>query len=545
MKKSIITFLALTLFLLLGATHICQAQMLDMDNTRINTDDGNAPQYDEAIAINHQNPDNAVIIWQDMGLVYPRVSVGYTFNGGQSWNEAILHLPGYAMLENPSVGADTNGNFFACMYANDTIPGHPGAIIIIQSADGGITWSEPRIAVTGTSQIFNVMPDMVVDNTSYSSSGFIYIAWVREGVGILPLVFSTQSSDMGHTFLDPVQVSDSTGIVQWPNINIRSAFGNADVDVAWYRQHYPGILFDHSVTEGWTFGRDYWPMVTGAFNDTINGGIEVSTTPVMAADNQNGSGGFEKSYLVYMDSSNSNWDVYCVGITSFLDNTEYIDFSTPVRVNDDPPNNGADHFMPAVAVDETGAIHVAFFDRRNDPNNLLYDVYYSSSSDFGETWTPNVRVSNISSDPSLPSVAGAIGNRIGIAAWGGQVVITWTDCRNGNTDVYVSRMIEIGIKEEPAPLPNDITLDNLYPNPFNSSVEIKYTSISAQQVSVEVVDLLGRHVADLFNGACRAGSNSLIWDGKNSNGHIAGSGVYFVRLNADNRTLLKKAVLLK
>jgi len=86
--------------------------------------------------------------------------------------------------------------------------------------------------------------------------------------------------------------------VLWPTVNIRSAFGNGDVDVCWFRYHYPGILFDHSVTEAWTFGGDYWPTVTGAINNEINGGIVGSTTPVMAADNQSGSSGFERAYLV-------------------------------------------------------------------------------------------------------------------------------------------------------------------------------------------------------------------------------------------------------
>jgi len=119
-------------------------------------------------------------------------------------------------------------------------------------------------------------------------------------------------------------------------------------------------------------------------------------------------------------------------------------------------------------------------------------------------------------------------------------VITWTDARNGNTDVYTSRMIETGITEKPAPFPSGINLDNLYPNPFNSSVEIKYSSKSVRQVKVDVVDLSGRQVANLFDGACQVGSNVLIWSGKSSNDQNAASGVYFVRLIVDRQTLIKK-----
>lgn len=529
----------------MGSANLCLAQLLDMDNTRINTDNGVAAQFNESVVISHQNSDNAVIVWQDMRSGYPRVGVAYTIDSGAIWNENLLDLPAYPSQGDPSAAADTDGNFYVCMIGRDTSAQSIGDIIVLRSTDGGISWSEPMIAVGGSPDYNDVMPKIAVDNTSFSSSGFVYVTWVRYADDISSsLVYSTQSSDFGHTFLSPVQVSDNPGIVRWPNISIRSAFGNGDVDVCWFRSHYPGILFDHSVTEGWSFGHDYWPIVTGADNNEINGGIIVSTAPVMAGANQYGSNGFEKAYLVYMDSSNSDWNIFCSMITSFFDQSEYIDFWPPVRVNDDP-GNGADQFLPAVAVDEQGTVHVAFLDRRLDPNNLLYDVYYTSSSDFGTTWSPNVRVSNVSSDPSEPGVAGQIGNCLGIAAWSGNIIITWTDARNGNTDVYASRMIETGITEEPAPLPGDINLDYLYPNPFNSSVEIKYSSNSVRRVRVDMVDLLGRNVVNLFDGACQAGSNSLTWSGRNSNGQSAGSGVYFVRLAVDNQTLLKKAVLLK
>jgi len=545
-EKSKIIFLALTLSLLMGSGAVCLAQLLDMDNTRINADTGVAAQYDESVAINRQNPDNAVIVWQDMRSGYPRVGVAYTIDSGAIWNEYLLDLPAYPSQSEPSAAADADGNFFICMIGQDTSAQGVGDIIILRSTDGGVSWSEPMIAVSGTPDYHDFMPTMTIDNTPFGSGGFIYVAWVRYANDVsASLIYGTQSSDAGYTFLEPVQVSDNPGVVRWPNVSIRSAFGNADVDVSWFRSHYPGILFDHSVTEGWSFGHDYWPTVTGAVDYEINGGIVVSTTPVMAADNQSGSGGFEKAYLVYMDSSNSNWDIFCSTITSFLNGGEYIDFSPPVRVNDDPIGNGADQFMPAVAVDETGTIHVVFFDRRLDTNNLLYDLYYTSSTDFGYTWTPNVRITNVSSDPSQPPIAGRIGNRVGIAAREGHVVITWTDCRNGNADIYTSRMLETEIIEEPAPLPWEINLDYLYPNPFNNSVAIRYSSKSARQIRVDIVDILGRHVANLFDGACRAGYNSLIWNGRNSDGHSSGSGIYFVRLTSGNQTLLKKAVLLK
>jgi hypothetical protein len=554
--KTITAFTAISLFLMALTANAesipnepgqsAPNQFLDMDNTMVNVANNAGAQYNPTIAINYQNPANAVIVWQDTALAYPRIGFAYTHNGGQAWTDALLNLPSYASQSEPSIAADSNGNFFLCMIAGDTSSQAVSSIIILKSTDGGSDWSQPIIAVFGGSEYHDIMPKMTVDNTPFGSRGFIYVTWVRYADDISSsLVYSTLSDNGGQSFYPPVQVSDDPGIVRWPNVSIRSAFDNGDVDVCWYRSHYPGILFDHSVTESWTFGHDYWPTVTGADNDEINGGIFVSTTPFMAGDNQHQSSGFGKSYVIYMDSSYSNWDIFCMRITSFFNNAEYIDFSWPIRVNDDPPGNSIDQFMPTIAVDETGNIHVAFFDRRNDSGNLYYDVYYTSSADSGNNWTPNLRVSNISSDPTLPGVTGQIGNRIGIAAWSGHVMITWTDTRNGNTDIYASRLMETGISEEPAPIPGDIGLDKLYPNPFNGSVQIEYSSKSTREVKVEIIDLLGRQVVELFNGVCRTGSNTLIWDGKTSDNQTAGSGIYFVRLIGDGQTHLKKAILLK
>ena len=261
-------------------------------------------------------------------------------------------------------------------------------------------------------------------------------------------------------------------------------------------------------------------------------------------DNQSGSEGFEKAYLVYMDQSGLDMDISFSRITSHFDVTEFVDFSPRIALNDDGQGNG-DQFMPSVAVDEQGVVHVAFYDRRNDPDNLLYDVYYTSSTDMGNTWIPNVRVTSLASDPSLPDVAGQIGNRMGIASWQNHTIVTWTDTRNGNTDIYASSLTETGIAEEESPLPENISLENPFPNPFNSSVEINFNSGYAQRIRVDVIDILGNKVKTLYDDVCQAGPNRLIWNGTNSDNHGVGSGTYFVKLTGGDQSTAKKAVLLK
>jgi hypothetical protein len=59
------------------------------------------------------------------------------------------------------------------------------------------------------------------------------------------------------------------------------------------------------------------------------------------------------------------------------------------------PNN----FMPTIAVNKRGVVGVAWYDRRDSPDNLGYNVRFAASLDGGATWLPSVRVS---SAPHVP-----------------------------------------------------------------------------------------------------------------------------------------------
>ena len=95
-------------------------------------------------------------------------------------------------------------------------------------------------------------------------------------------------------------------------------------------------------------------------------------------------------------------------------------------------------------------------------------------------------------------------------------------------------------------LPKDFTLYNNYPNPFNPTSKIKYIIAENSNVQIEIYNLLGQKVADLFNGENNAGVYEITW-----NAEDLSSGVYLIKLNAyglesqKNYCEMKKAVLLK
>jgi hypothetical protein len=49
--------------------------------------------------------------------------------------------------------------------------------------------------------------------------------------------------------------------------------------------------------------------------------------------------------------------------------------------------------MPVIAVNNAGVVGVSWYDRRDHPDNRGWDIRFTASLDGGDTWAPNVRVS--------------------------------------------------------------------------------------------------------------------------------------------------------
>lgn len=90
-----------------------------------------------------------------------------------------------------------------------------------------------------------------------------------------------------------------------------------------------------------------------------------------------------------------------------------------------------------------------------------------------------------------------------------------------------------------------LALSQNRPNPFRSSTAISFSLPARMEATLTVYDVGGRHVATVFSGTLAAGSKEVSWDGRDSRGRPASSGVYFYRLNAGGRILTRKMLLLK
>ncbi|MGA9119882.1 MAG: T9SS type A sorting domain-containing protein [Bacteroidota bacterium] len=89
-------------------------------------------------------------------------------------------------------------------------------------------------------------------------------------------------------------------------------------------------------------------------------------------------------------------------------------------------------------------------------------------------------------------------------------------------------------------LPTATRLEQNYPNPFNPGTVLRFELAKAGEVRLTVLDVLGREVAELFNGRQNAGTHTFSF-----NGTRLASGVYFYRLETPGLVQVKKMTLVR
>jgi hypothetical protein len=128
----------------------------------------------------------------------------------------------------------------------------------------------------------------------------------------------------------------------------------------------------------------------------------------------------------------------------------------------------------------------------------------------------------------------------------GNFVVVWQSFYgDGDSQGCFGRRFAAGTLTSASRSVRPLALSQNAPNPFNPATTIRYTLPAAGAVDLGVFDVRGRRVATLVSGTRLAGLNRAAWDGRDSAGNAASSGVYFCRLRADGRSLTRKMVLLK
>jgi len=89
------------------------------------------------------------------------------------------------------------------------------------------------------------------------------------------------------------------------------------------------------------------------------------------------------------------------------------------------------------------------------------------------------------------------------------------------------------------------SLSQNYPNPFSEGTTIRYSLEEAGPVSIKIYNLSGQLVDVLVDEVQQASTYTVVWDGLDSEGEDAASGLYIYRMSAGNFQSAKKMVLVR
>lgn len=186
------------------------------------------------------------------------------------------------------------------------------------------------------------------------------------------------------------------------------------------------------------------------------------------------------------------------------------------------------------------------------------------SSDDGEHWSPTVGSPGSLYIWAMASVRGTVfaGTQKGIYASsdGG---VSWNNVTSTGTDCPIYALLaddtylyagtsERGVWCRPLKelatsvasvtnvRPSDLSLEQNFPNPFNSTTTIRYTVGHASRIVMRVFNVLGEPVATLVDQVQEEGVYLVRWDAAN-----VPSGLYFVQIRSSAHTRATRVVVLK
>lgn len=436
-----------------------------------------------AIAV---DPTNHQVVAIAEGDVYSGAcSVHISIDGGLSWDP--IPLPEVASEEprcafqnfGPivDVAFDSEGALYYAFNVHDPVD-ERSRVYLARSTDFGTTWDTTAVPsierdVDRGEMGLDASPSVAIDPNDPDR---VHVGWgsnaggwtLREGItegqeyywDILQRVHVASSTDAGQSFGDPVDVGeglrlteDVEGVKPPPQV----LSGNDGEVYAFFGEYSragtrddregeapPASIYMATSTDG---GATYTNKAIYT-QDTPTESSAWTWVPKAAIDRDNGN-----LYVVWEEMSHAGEPVMFAVISS-TDGGET--WSSPVQVNDVEPEREWNYpeSFPNIAVAPNGRVDVVWYDWRDDPtfdasaeepSNAFQDVYYSYSTDGGQSWAPNERVSDRSIDRRVgPYDTGGIRGPLAVAALDPGAYIAWDDTRaateeNQNQDIYFSR----------------------------------------------------------------------------------------------------------
>lgn len=429
---------------------IIQSNKLEPKFLVVNTIDeqGNTTQpmqNESSIAVNPTNPNNLIassVDYRDNSSTWVYVSD----DGGKSWRNINLGkpYPTWRSTNDPSVMFYSDGTGYLMYGAFPSNASGENGVFISRTTDEGKTWTKhiPVIEHKGTMTLDSAFEDkyyVQVDRAKNSTySGHVYTPWKRViALDSATQIVVTKSTNKGDTWSTPIPVSerlagsseDTTFGQSFPLITTGP---KGQVYLVWNHGPKKGIGFSKSLDGGltWTEQRiihNYKEFGTPKF---LSGqGVRHTVKGAVRAE------AYPIITCNYTEGSRSGelylcWSADSIPNVYFSKSTDEGEtWSSPKIVTNTTKN---DQFWPWIAVDPiTEDLAIMYLDSRNDPENILVECFVSYSSDGGETWIDRLADDAQSDLRNNPFTGSSFaGDYSGLDFYNGIIYPSYVDMRN-------------------------------------------------------------------------------------------------------------------
>ncbi|MFZ1322713.1 MAG: T9SS type A sorting domain-containing protein [Ignavibacteria bacterium] len=392
----------------------------------------NSNQQDEVILVRH--PTNPMIMFGSAnttaGSSFGQGSYTTT-DGGITWFGTDL-IPAFGSPSDPGPCIDKDGVIIITTL-------NPG-MAASYSTNNGITWS-PAVNITTQSSDKNFAASD--DAPSSSFYGRSYCVWSNFASGSPPIVISyTTNSGVSWSSVNQINTSVAGHYSQGCDIAIGPT---GEVYVCWaapnsaspFIEDFAGFAKSVNGSANWTVTDNAYDM-NGIRSSSYNGwGVRVNSFPRIGVDRSGG----PRNGWIYIVAS----DVNLAPAGSDADVVIHrssdggVTWSSGVRVNQDPLNNGKVQFFPAIRVDESGGVNVVYYDNRNYPSvGDSCQVYVSRSLDGGTTWTDMLVSDHSWKVKGEAGLGNYMGDYIGITSGSGKLWPFWFDDKSGTMQAWTT-----------------------------------------------------------------------------------------------------------
>lgn len=501
---------------------------VDENGDNIVNDAANEP----SISFNAENPDEIVIGWRQFDNInnsFRQAGYGYSTDAGQTWTFPGVLDPG-VFRSDPVLRCDGQGNIY---YNTLTSQNDQYWTNTYKSVDGGATWEMGTFAQGGDKQW------IAVDRSSGIGGGNIYEMW-NYAYSICPPDNFTRSTDGNESY---ESCSKIPGDPYWG-----TSFVSPNGELYVCGAQWGGFIVGKSST-----AQDPSEMISWDWTVSVNLGGEIIGLP---GDNYPNPVGLLGQTIIAMDSSGGpgHGNIYLLCsvdrfITSdpcdvmFARSTDGgLTWSTPVRINDDL-NNYSFQWFGTMSVAPDGRIDVVWLDDRESFSSFHSALYYSFSVDQGQTWEPNIKLSE-TFDPQIGWPGNPqqkkIGDYFDMYSDETGAHLAWAATFNGEQDVYYSLIVPsyVGVAEKEANGSGIAMLMN-YPNPFSEQTTIYYELPDPGFVTLKVFNMNGVLLHTLINEYQEKGNHHVFYDASG-----LAKGVYYYRLESGKSRKTNKLIVM-